>query len=223
MINLRFTKINLDNILNPNANLAMSFNIPIITPQISSYLSRFRNTSLQSLIQPTANTSTYNNQFILVEIPQNTYGELIDGKTIELNIPVKSGSTAVNYSLYSTYFRSNIVPNTLNYNTLLSDPNPFSSYFSDVNPLLSNDYNSNVSYLFSDNINKPLSTSLVLGNSLFSGSTNVASSPYVISSSTLNSGTLVQLRIKFNSTPTSSRVDDILCILANNNNFVMIQ
>jgi hypothetical protein len=218
--NLRFTKINLDNVLNPNANLAMSFNIPITTPQISSYLSRFNNTALQSLIQPTANTSTYNNQFILVEIPQNTYGELIDGKTIELNIPVKSGSTAVNYSLYSTYFRSNIVPNTLNYNTLLSDPNPFSSYFSDVNPSLTNDYNSNISYLFSNNINKPLSTSLVVGDSLFSGTTRLSSNDSSISlNNRLNSNTLIQVKISFSST-TNQNITDLLCI-KNDSDFII--
>jgi hypothetical protein len=213
---LKFTKINLDNILNPNANLAMSFNIPITTPQISSYLSRFNNTSLQSIIQPTSNTSTYNNKFILVEIPQNKYGEIIDGKTIELNIPVKSGSTVQNYSLYSTYFRSNTQPNTLNYNTLLSDPNPFSSYFSDVNPSLNNDNNSNTSYLFSNEINKPISTELVLGNSLFSGSTILNSNGYNVPfSSNIPNNTLIQVRIKFNS-GTNQNINDLLVFNSNN-------
>jgi hypothetical protein len=213
---LKFTKINLDNILNPNANLAMSFNIPITTPQISTYLSRFNNTSLQSLIQPTANTSTYNNIFILVEIPQNKYGEIIDGKTIELNIPVKSASTVQNYSLYSTYFRSETFPNTLNYNTLLSDPNSFSSYFSDVNPSLNNDNNSNVSYLFSNEINKPISTELVLGNSLFSGSTILNSNGYNVPfSSNIPNNTLIQVRIKFNS-GTNQNINDLLVFNSNN-------
>jgi hypothetical protein len=196
---LKFTKINLDNILNPNANLAMSFNIPITTPQISSYLSRFNNTSLQSVIQPTANTSTYNNKFILVEIPQNKYGEIIDGKTIELNIPVKSGSTIENYSLYSTYFRSNTQPNTLNYNTLLSDPNPFSSYFSDVNPSLNNDNNSNVSYLFSNQVNKPLSNTTVLSDLIYSATNDTTSNSGDLFFSTFfNLNETAQTRIKFN-------------------------
>lgn len=152
--NLRFTKLDRTDISNTFlGNLFSSFNLPITIEQKQNFTTgSYANTAFQYLNQ---------DEVIMVEIPKNTYGELVDGKTIKLIIPMRSGAT---YTLYSTFFRNSIIDTAGN--SIYSDPNQQSKEFGQnynieelpgqnglTNPI--NGYSSNVAYMFSDDIQKP--------------------------------------------------------------------
>lgn len=145
--NLKFTKASRTDLTNrPYGNLFTSFNLPITDTQKALFESggTYFNTAVSGINQ---------NNIIIVEIPQNTYGELIDGKTIELNIPINTGGTDTVISIYSTYF-SNSSENLTNGNTKETDSSTVAGLFG-VTPSSSNDFNSNVSFLFSNQIKTP--------------------------------------------------------------------
>lgn len=140
---LKFTYCDLsDTNLRPYGNLFNSFNLPSTQTQSSDFNSKYINTSF----------SYFNNltKIIVADIPQNEYGELIDGKTVKLTIPIISGNTLKNIDCYSTYFKGR----SLDYNFLYSDPNNQSGYFG-ITPSTANTENSNIAYLFSNDISKP--------------------------------------------------------------------
>jgi hypothetical protein len=140
---LKYTKADrTDLITRPFGNLFSSFNLPITDSQKANFTSGgiFYNTALSGINQ---------DNVIIVEIPKNEYGELIDGKTISFTLPINgSGVTC-----YSTYF-SDSSENTTNGNNKLSDASAQAAYFGIV-PSAENGFNSNVSFLFSNSIKTP--------------------------------------------------------------------
>lgn len=147
--NLFFTKADRTDLTNrPYGNLFASFNLPITQTHKNDFLSggTFYNTALQNINQDTV---------IIVEVPKNLYGEVIDGKTITLNIPQKTGSTEYQVSLYCTYF-SDSTQNTVqgNNNTQYSDSTPQAEYFG-VPSTNENNYQTNIGFLFSNSIKSP--------------------------------------------------------------------
>lgn len=130
----------------PFSNLFSSFNLPTNSAQCESFASSWVRTGF---------SATSQENVIVVDIGANTYGELIDGRTIKLTIPVGGPwSAADTLSLYSSYY----------------EPEPFSSdnsinaeYFG--NPTLKGNVkgkpdlkSSNIAFLFSDNVRGPAIT-----------------------------------------------------------------
>ena len=131
----------------PYGNLFNSFNLPITDQQIND----FRNDNL-------SNSFKYFNdvtKIIVVEIPQNTYGELIDGKTFKLAFPINSGMTQTVVNCYGNYYYDRTEQYVLEtYNKRYADSNGFSAYFG-INPASNDLKSSNIAYLFSNEIAKP--------------------------------------------------------------------
>jgi len=133
-------------------NLFSSFNLPITVDQLQNFSTgTFANTAFQYLNQ---------DKVIIVEIPKNSYGEMVDGKSVALTVPTSGGSI----SMYSTFFKNSILDTAGN--QIYSDPNQQSSQFGQTYNTLElpgqaglinaiSGYSSNVAYLFSDSIQRP--------------------------------------------------------------------
>jgi hypothetical protein len=133
-------------------NLFTSFNLPVTVNQKQDFTTgKYAETAFQYLNQ---------DKIIIIEIPKNSYGEMVDGKTISLSIPTTAGTVNV----YSTFFKNSIIDTAGH--LIYSDPNQQSSEFGQsynnqelpgqsglINAL--SGYSSNVAYLFSDSIQKP--------------------------------------------------------------------
>jgi len=121
-------------------NLFSSFNLPITDDQKTLFTGT---TAENGGFSDTAFSIVGNQDDVaIISIPQNQYGELIDGKSIKLTIP--SGSTTID--LYSTYFTDPI--SILDPDTIFSDPQPDSHSFGQPNQ----DNPSNVSFIFTDSL-----------------------------------------------------------------------
>jgi len=120
----------------PYGNLFKSFKLPITNNESLLFNNTFKDTSFEYFSNV--------NKLIVAEIPKGSYGELIDGKTFSLNVPYNTGFT----TLYATYFNFN-----QSLNSQISDNNTFSSVFG-IEPNEDNGFNSNVAYLFSNDISK---------------------------------------------------------------------
>jgi hypothetical protein len=136
--NLRIIYCQASDLSSPFGNLLSSFNFPITQEQKEDYQAKYKNTALASFINI--------NEFAVIEVGCETYGEMIDGKTIELNIPLTDGGNMV---VHSTYFGYN-----KDLNKQLSDSNSFSDEFGST-PSPETDFNSNIAFLFSNVISKP--------------------------------------------------------------------
>lgn len=144
--NLRFTFCDSnDYSQRPFANLFTSFRLPSNSTE--------RNTLKNQLVKTALAPLALVDKFIAVEIPRNAYGELVDGKSLELTIPQKSGSTFYSVNLHGSFFGFN--PDL---NTQVSDANAVSSLFSGVEPTAENDFNTNIAYMFSNEISRPKDT-----------------------------------------------------------------
>ena len=134
------------------ANLFASFNLPITLEQQQMFTG--------GVYQHTAFQYLNANDVIIVEIPKNSYGEMIDGKSISLTVPTNAGSVQI----YSSFFKNSLL-NTAGH-MVYSDPNGQSKAFGQAyniselpgqagltNPL--NGYSSNIAFLFSDSIQRP--------------------------------------------------------------------
>lgn len=152
--NLKFTKIERTDLSNRfYGNLFASFNFPITVEQKQNFATgSYSNTAFQYLNK---------DKVIIVEIPKNTYGEMVDGKTIKLIVPLTGGRSA---TIYSTFFRNSII-DTMG-NAIYSDPNQQSKEFGQIyninelpgqSGLLApaSGYSSNVAYMFCDDVQKP--------------------------------------------------------------------
>lgn len=126
----------------PFSNLFNTFHIPTASAERVVLRSRLNGTALAAL----ANVD----KFIAIEIPRDQYGELVDGKSIELDIPQKSGTTQYSVKCFSTFYHFN--PDL---NSQVSDANPISSLFSGIEPVQENDFNTNIAYMFSNNVARP--------------------------------------------------------------------
>lgn len=116
-------------------NLFYSFGLPLNSQQDALYTSSttniggFANTGLSGLAQ---------NKIISIAIPNNKYGEMIDGKTVRVTIK-SSGTT---YTLYSTFQNKGVATN-------IEDANYIDTSIETQN------IGNNIALLFSDNILKP--------------------------------------------------------------------
>lgn len=145
--NLRFTFCDVnDSTSRPFGNLFTSLHLPVGNVEKKQYRALFTGTALL----PLANTS----KVVVINIPKDFYGELIDGKSIELKIPVTSNAATGGSSVtcFSTFYGFN--PDL---NTQVSDQNIISSLFG-VNPTSDNEFNTNIAYLFSNDIARPLTS-----------------------------------------------------------------
>ena len=128
----------------PFSNLYPSFNLPTTCAQTQSYLSTWAKSGMSAITQ---------DNVIVMDIATNQYGELIDGRTLKLVLPVSSSTSSDGHTtLYSSYY----------------EPKPFSSdnsseaeYFG--NPILRGNVvgtpglpSSNVAFLFADSIKTPV-------------------------------------------------------------------
>jgi hypothetical protein len=147
--NLKFTYCDVNDLTNrPYGNLFSSFNLPILDNQKNDF-----------------NANNINNAFkyfsnienvIVAEIPENTYGELIDGKTFKMSFPINSGMTQVVVDCYGNYFLNDEIYNTKDYDKKYADSRLESVYFG-INPNTPDNTlkSSNVAYLFCNDIAKP--------------------------------------------------------------------
>ncbi len=134
-------------------NLYKTFNLPITTTDKDKYTSgEFFNTAFEGFNA---------DEIVVIEIPKNFYGEMIDGKTIHLSIPNR---TNTNYEIYSTFLQNPLISDIGN--QLFSDPNKVSEEFGgeykiaqlpaqENYPNPREGYSSNVAYLFCDAIQRP--------------------------------------------------------------------
>lgn len=144
---LKFTKASRTDLTSrPFGNLFTSFNLPILDVEQDLFQSggTFYNTAIQGVNV---------DDIIVIEIPKNQYGELIDGKSISLSLPINTGSTDEIVNIFGTYF-SDSNENTTNGNIRYSDASNQASYFGII-PSSDNDFNSNVTFLFSNRIKTP--------------------------------------------------------------------
>lgn len=135
-------------------NMFSTLNLPCTTDGIAEFLyGESSRTAFQYL---------NNENALIIEIPKNTYGELIDGKTIRLRLELENGQMI---SIYSTFFENPILDT--NGHQIYSDPNLASQLFGnkyredEVLPgqhglaTQLKGFNSNVAYLFTDYIKRP--------------------------------------------------------------------
>ena len=126
---------------NPNngrafSNLYSSFALPAANFEVTGWDLQWGNNALQDIDDST--------NVVVIEIPKNTYGELIDGRTFKLTLPHSSGTT---FDCYSSYY--------LPYDAS-SDPSIEAERFGHTSALNQNvtpaidTASTNVSFLFSD-------------------------------------------------------------------------
>ncbi len=118
------------------------------------------------------NVPVPNDMFLIFEVPNNKYGEIIDGKTVKLTLPYVAGVASTNddekrlgvmtypgavsgIEIYGTYSDSMI---SNNLDKKLSDPSP--ALFNigsrpDLSLISETTYESNVTLLFSDTVSAP--------------------------------------------------------------------
>jgi hypothetical protein len=133
---------------NPNngrafSNLYASFNLPAANFVVNSWDVEWSSNALEKIEN--------NDNVVVIEIPKDEYGELIDGRTIKLTLPFITGGT---FDCYSSYY--------LGYNAS-SDPSQEAEYFGHKSALNMGVANpdvetpsTNVSFLFSDKIRRPV-------------------------------------------------------------------
>lgn len=174
----------------PYGNLFKSFNFPITNDETQRFLAEYGNTALSWL-----NAS----EIVVIEIPKGEYGELIDGKTFQLTLPVTLNSIETATTVYGTYFGyqetgANIFIGGRSLNKQLSERNK--NYFG-FDPTQENDYNTNVTFLYSNDIAPPKNKGdeiTVLTSTTFTLNNN-SGNRYSLSSVTFNTGDSVKVEI----------------------------
>lgn len=188
---LLFTYANLDDTSLPYGNLFKAFKLPITNSESVNYNSLYDNTALEYFGDK--------RQIIVVEIPKGEYGELIDGKTFKLKIPVVLNSVLTSTTVYGSYFGFNS-----NLNKDLSDRNVFSSQFG-FTPNKDNDFNSNITYLFSNEIKRPVGD--IIENIVLTSQTLTVTQrfqnnqKYVFTSVTVSAGDIIYVKVIDNTVP----------------------
>ena len=147
--NLRFTTIQRDpNNGRPFSNLFPALGLPTANFEVIGWDIDWGSNSLMDIESAS--------EAILVEFPKNTYGELIDGRTIKLDIPTNNGTGMTITSCYTSYFAG--------YNAS-SDPSDEAEVFGHTSALNYTppvatpgvgDLSTNISFLFSDSIKPPV-------------------------------------------------------------------
>jgi hypothetical protein len=146
-----FTYANLDNTSAPYGNLFKSLRLPITTDEIDSFTNTHKNTAMSYL---------NSRQIIVAEIPKGQYGELIDGKTFSLKIPVVLGGVESSTTIYGSYFGFNgkfgtgtTPTDSITFNKQLNVDLFERQYY--VGDLGSSENMSNITFLYSNEIQKP--------------------------------------------------------------------
>jgi len=132
----------------PYANLFKSFNFPITSAELNEYYNTYNSTALKDL-----NVDS----IIVIEIPKGEYGELIDGKTFKLTLPVTLNSVETATTVYGTYFGFDGTPSTSTFigNKLNSRYSEKRKNYFGFEPTADNDFNTNVTFLYSNDIAVP--------------------------------------------------------------------
>jgi hypothetical protein len=176
--NLRFTYCDLtDYATRPFGNLFPALRLPVSAVERAELGAIFQNTALSGLEDL--------EQIVVAELPSNTYGELVDGKSIELHIPVVLNGEVTDFTLYGGYYGFNT-----DLNNQYSDVNPLSGYLG-CEPTPENDFNSNIAYLFCNQIQRPKDT--VTTTSLLSGQLTVPARGEAVQLLELTAGMLYRL------------------------------
>jgi len=133
-------------------NLFKSFNLPITDADKAyfstvTYPNGFKNTALENINQ---------DKVLVINIPNEYYGELIDGKSLKLDITVSGVTADTIYTVYSTYQRSlsSLQTQDNNYKETSEDLK-FKSNSENPQLVGYNKLGNNVSFLFCDDIAKP--------------------------------------------------------------------
>jgi hypothetical protein len=135
--NLTYSVINrTDYITDAKTNLYYSFGLPITDANFTTFTST---TSTTNGYANTAFSGFAVNKILAIAINNSTYGDLIDGKTLKIDLPTSAGT----YTIYSTY----------QYNT--QPLNILDSTLTDNNNSRSNIFGLNVSMLVCDSIMTP--------------------------------------------------------------------
>jgi hypothetical protein len=204
-----YTYANLNDNTRPYGNLFKSFNFPITSQETPSYNSQFANTALKDLSKT---------KIVIAEIAKGSYGELIDGKTFQITVPVIVNGVATGVTCYGTYFGYegtaganylNLPPNNT-LNQQYSERNDYAKQFG-IQPSSTNNFNSNVTFLFTNDLGPTYKPQIVAGSSTIltssitinSGSVNTSSSPYVLSGATFGTNDSIKVSIQRTDTNTS--------------------
>lgn len=133
-------------------NLFKSFNLPITLADETyfttvPYPNGFSNTALSGINQ---------DKIVVIGIPNEYYGELIDGKSIKVDLTVSDGKSGRAYTIYSTYQRSLTNDQTQDNNLIETSPDlKFKQNANNPQLVGMNKFGNNVAFLFSDLIAKP--------------------------------------------------------------------
>lgn len=144
-----FTYANLDTTTTPYANLFKSLRLPITNQERADFESSFNNTAAYSL---------YTKNIIVAEIPKGEYGELIDGKTFKMKFPVMLNGVATSTTVYGSYFGYD--KNGKFNDKLNNDLCEKQSYVNNLSAAPSP--NSNITFLYSNDIKKPIGSKTVV-------------------------------------------------------------
>ncbi len=185
----------------PYGNLFKSFNFPITVAEKNDYTTRYGNTALKWLDV---------DKIIVIEIPKGEYGELIDGKTFQLTLPVILNGVETATTVYGTYFgydgtnAISFLGNELNKRKTERNP----SYFG-FEPTQDNEFNTNVTFLYCNDIAPPKDkgdqiTVLTATTVTITGD---ISSKFIFTSVTLNSNETVKVNYTLTNT---TLVDDVV-------------
>jgi hypothetical protein len=198
---LLYTYADIDDLIRPYGNLFKSFNFPIIGPENTNF-----ELTYNSVNKPTALATLNRKKIIVVEIPKGEYGELIDGKTFQLTIPVVISGVATATTVYGTYFGFS-GDSTTNYlgsalNLQYSEVNRYASQFG-LLPSTGNNFNSNVTFLFSNDIQKPknITGTFELYKSAITLNNNNVGTELQLTGMTLSSGNIIKVTVTSTETP----------------------
>jgi hypothetical protein len=187
---LLYTYADITDTTRPYGNLFKSFNFPITNTENGEFSARYNQNALGNLNAK---------KIIVVEIPKGEYGELIDGKTFQLTIPVMLNGVASATTLYGSYFGfSGTSTNYLaNLNLKLSEQNNYASQFGLV-PSTGNGFNSNITFLFSNDIKPPTNPNTTDSNILTSAITLTTnnSNRLTLTGVTLNTGDIINVKVR---------------------------
>jgi hypothetical protein len=140
-----FTYANLNTVTTPYANLFKSLRLPITNDERDSFSNTHKDSAMSWL-----NTR----EIIVAEIPKGQYGELIDGKTFALKIPVTLNGVASSTTVYGSYFGFDGTGLTKTFVTKLNNERCEGRSF--VGSLgVASSPNSNITLLYSNEIQKP--------------------------------------------------------------------
>lgn len=117
-------------------NLFNTFGLPLKTNDIAKYTTT---TNANGGYLDTCISGFSNQEILVISIPSNQLGEIIDGKTIKLDI----NSSGVTYNCYGSFLKNNTSNDTQDTN------------LKETSTLISPMIGDNIVLLFSDNIKKP--------------------------------------------------------------------